>query len=211
MNNISQCAHLCLKEQKRMKTFLHCTTWCICNLPVMEQNQDVHQRVTRTKGHTLSGKELRIPPPPPQIQNAINTSVPVILLVLGRITTLLINSGLWQKIVLFCMVEKWLQILRHYQGSPRLQEVRKKAFVAHGVPAPGVATHEEPLFLSCLIMYWHKGRLATEYGTKLGFSLQSSQFSARTTHKHQTGIPAERSTLLCMSKLCTGWTASFPY
>lgn len=46
-------------------------------------------------------------------------------------------------------------------------------------------------------MYWCKGRLATEYETKAWPFLHSSQFSAGTTmHKHQTGIPAERCSLL---------------
>lgn len=60
-----------------------------------------------------------------------------------------------------------------------------------------VATCKVALFSLCLIMYWCKGRLATEYGTKAWPFLHSSQFSAGTTmHRHQTGIPAERCSLL---------------
>lgn len=65
------------------------------------------------------------------------------------------------------------------------------------MPAPAVATCKVALFSSCLIMYWCKGRLATEYETKAWPFLHSSQFSAGTTmHKHQTGTPAERYSLL---------------
>lgn len=94
-------------------------------------------------------------------------------------------------------MEKWLYTLRYCWGSTQLQEVRKKGFLAHAVPAPAVAACKVALFSSCLIMYWCKGRLATEYETKAWPFLHSSQFSAGTTmHKHQTGIPAERCSLL---------------